>query len=154
MSCENCSSFQAGGGNWSKGYCSYWKTYVYPNETCQYESSSSSGGCYLTTACIKARGLGDKCYELETLRSFRDGWMARQSDGMTFIKEYYAIAPKIVDSINSLPNADDIWNSLYSTIAECVCLIGNGKIDEKYLVEAFEKYKSMTLHLKQLYLNE
>ena len=152
MSCQNCTYFEAGGGRWSKGYCTYYRTYVYPSDSCDHETSA--GGCYLTTACMKARGLGDKCYELETLRSFRDGWMSKQADGLKLIKEYYAIAPRIVDSINSLPNAIEIWNNLYSTIAECVCLIGNGKNDEKYLIEAFEKYKSMTLQLKQKYLDK
>lgn len=42
---------------------------------------SDNGGCYLTTACVAARGLPDTCTELQTLRAFRDGVLARQPGG-------------------------------------------------------------------------
>ena len=42
---------------------------------------NDNGGCYLTTACVAARGLPDTCIELQTLRAFRDGVLARQPGG-------------------------------------------------------------------------
>ena len=42
---------------------------------------NDNGGCYLTTACVAARGLPDTCAELQTLRAFRDGILTRRPGG-------------------------------------------------------------------------
>lgn len=36
-------------------------------------SNNNSSGCYLTSACVNAKGLPDDCEELTVLRNFRDG---------------------------------------------------------------------------------
>lgn len=41
------------------------------------ERTSSSGGCFLTSACVKSKGLPDNCYELTRLRWFRDNILAK-----------------------------------------------------------------------------
>lgn len=38
-------------------------------------------GCFLTTATVGTVGLPDDCWELATLRAFRDGWLARHPGG-------------------------------------------------------------------------
>ncbi|WP_294823404.1 CFI-box-CTERM domain-containing protein [uncultured Eubacterium sp.] len=152
MSCENCTYFSSNGSN-SKGYCSYYGSYVYPSDTCSHETSTgSSGGCYLTTACIKAKGLPDDCYELEVLRSFRDNWLMNQPDGDEEIKEYYRIAPKIVVGINKCENSNEVWNKVYKKICKCVSLITNDAKNESYMNEAYNIYKNMTKSLKEKYL--
>ena len=35
-------------------------------------SDDNDSGCFLTTACIRAKGLPDDCMELQTLRAYRD----------------------------------------------------------------------------------
>lgn len=58
-----------------------------------------SQGCFLTTAACEVVGLADDCWELRTLRRFRDGWLARQADGRAHIARYYAEAPAIADRL-------------------------------------------------------
>ena len=63
-------------------------------------SSGSSGnfsagvGCFITTVCCEYKGLADDCEELTILRKFRDTYVPKQ-----LVKEYYKIAPKIVEII-------------------------------------------------------
>jgi hypothetical protein len=52
-------------------------------------------GCFLTTATCEEVGLADDCWELATLRRFRDGWLARQPGGAEDIAAYYREAPAI-----------------------------------------------------------
>ena len=80
-------------------YYKYCRKYDY--DDCPiYKGDSSSGGCYLTSACVEARGLPDDCMELQTLRDFRDNWLKQQPCGQDEVAEYYATAPRIVDKIN------------------------------------------------------
>ena len=69
--CKDCEWGEPESGTW-KWYCSYYKTYEDPDEVqdCKQfkERGSSSGGCFLTTACCDYKGLPDDCYELETMR--------------------------------------------------------------------------------------
>lgn len=71
--------------------------------------SSSSGGsgsaCFLTTATCEAVGLADDCWELRTLRKFRDSWLADQPGGMDDIQAYYAKAPAIAERLKQDPHA-------------------------------------------------
>lgn len=69
-------------------------------------------GCYITTAICEASGKPDDCYELTTLRNFRDNWLAKQSDGMYLINEYYETAPKVVSAINVRVDRNSIYSFL------------------------------------------
>lgn len=71
--------------------------------TCERE------GCFLTTATVGAVGLADDCWELSTLRRFRDGWLARQPFGAALIAEYYRLAPALVALIDARADARKIW---------------------------------------------
>jgi hypothetical protein len=64
-------------------------------------SGSGATGCFLTTATCEAVGLADDCWELRTLRKFRDGWLAAQSGGMDDIRAYYAQAPQIAERLRA-----------------------------------------------------
>ena len=110
---------------------------------------NDSGGCYLTTACVAARGLPDTCAELQTLRAFRDGVLARRPGGREEIVRYYQIAPGIVAAINQRKDAAKIWNRVYDELVEpCVQMIHEGK-DE----EAYRLYKVYTMELGQKYMS-
>lgn len=132
-------------------YCKY--TYEY--EKCPYYvnsqkgSGSNSSGCFLTSACVEAMGLPDDCYELETLRKYRDGWLKQQVYGKESVDEYYDVAPKVVNKIDSLENSKEIYENLYQELVlPCVALIEA----EKYEM-AFEKYKNTVNQLKAQYLD-
>ena len=109
-------------------------------------NSSNSSGCYLTTACVTARGLGDRCEELQTLRSFRDGYLAKQPHGAKEICRYYQMAPGIVTAINQRGDRKAIWDEVYTDlVAPCVRLIHAGDNEAAY--QLYREY-SMKLNGK------
>lgn len=106
-------------------------------------------GCYLTTACVEAKGLPDNCYELTVLRNFRDNWLAKQPNGIDDINLYYETAPKIVNIINEMPDANIRWIHLYNELVKpCVTMI-----DNKQYQDAYNLYKSISLSLSKEFLN-
>lgn len=83
-----------------------------------------SGFCFITTAVCKYFDKPDDCYELTTLRTFRDTWLAKQLNGEELIMEYYRIAPTIVAAIDALDNKDEIYLHIWNDyIRPCVKLI-------------------------------
>jgi len=71
-------------------------------------------GCFVTTAVCENFGKPDDCYELTAFRNFRDKWLALQADGKNLIAEYYEVAPKIVEKINSLSNSAEIYKNIWT----------------------------------------
>jgi hypothetical protein len=106
----------------------------------------SSGGCFLTTACAQAMGLPDDCTELQTLRAFRDNHVLHSPGGRALVKEYYAIAPGIVSSLEARADARSLFHDLYvGDIRAALSLIERGKDDE-----AMRHYQRMTRRLETL----
>lgn len=125
-------------------YDKYCKGYYY-SDCPIYKGSDSSGGCYLTSACVYAKNLPDDCYELQTLRGFRDSWMQESEEGKKAVREYYEVAPKIVSAINETVNPKAIYEKIYNKMVEpCVQLI-----EDRKMVEAFQLYKTMVCQLKE-----
>lgn len=121
----------------------------YHYEECpRYKSASSSGGCFLTSACVEAKGLSDDCYELTVLRSFRDEWLRNTEEGKVAVAEYYCVAPIIVEQIQRREDSVTIFHKIYDElVVPCVSLIEAGKNQETY-----ELYRGYTLRLKRLYV--
>lgn len=92
--------------------------------------SSNKKGCFLTTATCNYKKLPDDCYELNTLRNFRDNWLINQPKGKDLIAQYYATAPLIVKKLN---NEDMPY--LWLNIKNCINLI-----EKNQNHEAFEIY--------------
>ncbi|WP_198677928.1 CFI-box-CTERM domain-containing protein [Aliidiomarina shirensis] len=69
--------------------------------------------CFLTTAATACIGLADDCWELETLREFRDQHLLRTAAGTDLVREYYEIAPDIVSRINAKSDANQRWLKTY-----------------------------------------
>ena len=114
-----------------------------------YRDSSSGGGCYLTTACVEYKGFADDCYELTTLRNFRDAYLKEQAGGKEEVEDYYENAPRIVRKIDSNEGAAEVYEGIFeSVIKPCVKYIEEGKNEE-----AHNLYKEMVNRLKQLYLD-
>jgi len=63
------------------------------------ESSEPSKPCFLTASCCELVGLADDCFELRTLRRYRDEVLAEMPGGRGDIERYYGIAPVILASI-------------------------------------------------------
>lgn len=104
--------------------------------------------CFITTACINAKGLMDNCDELTTLRSFRDNYVMTLDEGETLIQEYYQMAPLIISSIQSQDNSREILEGIYTDILNCVNLIKREQ-NEK----AVKEYIKMVQDLKARYIN-
>lgn len=112
------------------------------------QTPSDSGGCYLTSACIAAKGLPDDCYELQTLRHFRDTYLESKENGASDIEHYYRVAPRIVYEISSQVNPQVIFSELYEKLVlPCVTLIEQAKLEDAYLL-----YKRIAVELEQEYL--
>jgi tetratricopeptide (TPR) repeat protein len=93
--------------------------------------SSSSGGCYITTAACLALGKPDDCYELQMFRSFRDNWLAAQDDGEFLINEYYRTAPHVVESINARSDSHSVFMKIWSDyLSKCLHFIETRQMDE------------------------
>lgn len=112
-------------------------------------SGSGSDGCYLTTACVEAKGLPDDCNELRTLRIFRDTYLAKLPSGRNEIDQYYQMAPIIVAAINKHDNRVQIWNQVYAElITPCVRII-----HEQNNEKAHQLYKAYSMELHKKYCN-
>jgi hypothetical protein len=53
-------------------------------------------GCFITTACCETLELADDCFELRTLRRYRDEVLAKRPAGVEQIAAYYRLAPLIL----------------------------------------------------------
>jgi hypothetical protein len=88
-----------------------------------------SSDCFLTSACVEARGLSDGCEELSVLRAFRDGYLIDRPGGAELVAEYYVVAPPIVAAIHVRPDAARILESVYGRVARCVDLVLAGRAE-------------------------
>ena len=102
-----------------------------------------SNGCFITTAVCTSFGKPDNCYELSSFRNFRDNWLVNQPDGKSLIAEYYNIAPGIVKRINALPNAKEIYLSIWEKyLAPCL-----NYIEQEKLADCKNRYVQMVRDL-------
>ena len=74
---------------------------------------SDSGGCFITTACIRSLRLSSDCEELTTMRTFRDEYILSTPTGCAEVSEYYAVAPLIVEAIQESGHSDAIYDSIF-----------------------------------------
>ena len=117
------------------------------NEDKSEWSHSSGSGCYLTTACMKhyMEEFDDNCYYLDILRWFRDNYVSKEDK-----KEYYEVAPKVVEVLDKRKDANTIYNEIYYKVIQvCVRLIENGKYEE-----AYKLYKENVLDLQNKYVKK
>lgn len=75
--------------------------------------SVRTAGCFFTTAASLTLGLGDNCWELRTLRAFRDGPLKQTQAGRASVARYYAEAPRLVAAVNRRNDAVRQWLNAY-----------------------------------------
>lgn len=106
-------------------YYKYCRDYNY--DDCPIYKGEDSSGCFLTSACVEARGLADDCHELAILRLFREGYLRSLPEGPDEIAEYYFIAPQIVSAIKERPDALAVFDRIYEKLVKpCVDMIERG----------------------------
>ena len=95
-------------------------------------SSGGSGSfCFLTTAVCEYYGRPDNCFELTTLRHYRDNWLMHQPDGKALITEYYRTAPLIVSHLKASSRYGEYCEKLWKQyIFPCLQLIAQKKYQE------------------------
>lgn len=105
-------------------------------------TTSGGGGCLITEATCGYFNKSDECYQLRTLRMFRDEWLKKQNGGELLIEKYYAIAPQLIKDIDSREDKAQIYNTLWDEyIVPCVEMI------------ELEKYQdAKTLYIKGILL--
>ena len=104
--------------------------------------------CYITTAVCESQGKADDCYELELLRAYRDGYLLSTKDGADLVKEYYNIAPTIVNRIRRTGEAGKVYAEIWEQyLSPCVRLIEEGKPEA-----CRERYMAMVYDLKGRYM--
>lgn len=111
-----------------------------------YVTENSGSGCFITTACVTSKGLPDDCHELQVLRNFRDAYVASQPNGQELIGEYYRTAPLIVERINRLDNAGELYGALFQDIKKAVDFI-----EQKNEAAAFALYCNVVNELNEKY---
>lgn len=107
------------------------------------------GGCFLTTACCRARGLGDDCKELEAFRALRDGYVLGLPEGPAIVADYYRHAPLIVSAIESRMDAHRCWGALFDTMVRP----NVRRLQSGWRREAFEDSMRIYRSLKRHYLD-
>lgn len=108
------------------------------------------GGSYITSACLAAlrQNFDDACYELKTLRHFRDTWLKQNYPHE--IRQYYRQAPLVVKAIDRLGNHMDIYRMIYGNmVMPSVRAIENNDPEK-----AHEIYRRCYLELERTYLNK
>ena len=110
------------------------------------EESTTDNSCFITTACMTARGFSDDCEEMMLLRRFRDTWVMSRPGGEADIRRYYAEAPGIVRRINARMDANQIWERVYDEmILPCLERIQKGDEEGAYVL-----YRDWTLSLAEM----
>lgn len=134
--CGTCIEFEYA-GKYTKGYCKRYGSYYHNDDSCSHweentkvTGSSSSGGCFLSTACCEHMGFKDDCDQLVTLREFRDNYIKHQNYGDKLIQLYYNDAPAIVHAINLRNDKDQIYDNMFEKIQKIVDLIHAQKTED------------------------
>ena len=110
------------------------------------DDQKSSGGCFLSTACIEHAGLDDDCEELTVLRHFRDTYVVNRADGQQVLNRYYATAPRIVTAMHQAKTTDTELPKIYAGIKKAIHLITTGENEA-----AFGLYSDMFNELNSNY---
>ena len=104
--------------------------------------------CYITTAVCQSLDRPDDCYELTTLREYRDQYLLATKEGEEIVKEYYNIAPTIVKRIDKEPKAAEIYRNIWEVyLSPCIHLIEENKKEECKAL-----YTDMVRKLEEKYL--
>lgn len=127
---KKCPDCRSGKTPYVSGSRTYAPTRTYSNPTPRPAPEKKSTLCFITTAVCSYFNKPDDCYELTTLRAFRDNWLAQQPEGRSLVEEYYAIAPSIVTAIDNSPCKDQIYMHIWNDYIEpCIKLIELGAND-------------------------
>ncbi len=113
-------------------------------DTTNGSKETTDVGCFLTTACMKNKGVNfvDDCEELSVLRWFRNNFVSSFDT-----EHYYTTAPIIVEAISKCEDENEIYEKIYnSVIVSCVNLIKKEEYNQAYNI-----YRACVLTLEERY---
>jgi len=146
--CGGCIDYDFQGDN-VKGYCSWYRSYYYPGDSCSHQRPrEQSSGCYITTIVCEKLGYSDDCGVLNSLRGFRDNVMQKNCKYCKTLFEYDVIGPKIAGMIQNDKDTDqELWISFYNFyLLQTAMLVNENKYEE-----AISRYTEMVNSLKDYY---
>lgn len=112
------------------------------------QNGFKKGLCYITTAVCRSLDKPDDCYELTTLRNYRDQYLLSSEEGNELVQEYYNIAPTIVKRIDRSADADQVYREIWNQyLKPCVRLIEEEKRESCEVL-----YSDMVKSLERRYL--
>lgn len=105
---------------------------------------NKKGGCFLTTAVCEVLGKSDNCYELETLRNFRDEVLLKDPELASLVYLYYKKSPSIAEKI--LLHTDNTHFAQSLLDFHITPVINSINLHKKY--EAVHLYNEMIKHIQ------
>ena len=93
--------------------------WYYNESTKECSREIKSEGCFFTTACCKQLGLRDDCWELQTLRRYRDIYLTSAAKGQEDIAAYYRIAPLVLARMSKATRREELLGLYAFTILPC-----------------------------------
>lgn len=148
--CGGCIYYDFQGDN-VKGYCSWYKSYYYPGDSCSHQKPrESSSSCYITTIICKVLGFQDDCKILNDLRSFRDNIMQKSIEYKDILQEYDTIGPDIayfIEKEYEETKDREPWIQFYNHYL----VTTSNLIRSQEYNQAVSCYKNMVLSLKEYF---
>jgi len=115
-------------------------------ETTSEDRRHRGGICFITSAYAEYLNKSDDCAELTTLRGYRDTYVVNLDNGVQIVKEYYRIAPLILEKLSNSSDRAEIFNKvIIPDLEKCLDLIKQGNQEE-----AFSVYSKLVLSLKTI----
>ena len=108
-------------------------------------SDPGADDCFITTACVRFHGLADDCYELTTLRAFRDNYLKATGEGEKLVAEYYDRAPLLVELLSHRTDQATLYAEVFRRIRFACELIEAGEQER-----AREEYKEAVTWLNNV----
>jgi len=103
------------------------------------DKNNDKSGCFVTTAICNILGKNDNCYELETLREFRDSKLLTDKNLQDLVFEYYTISPKLVDILKNKDNKKEFAQYLLDKHINLIIQ----QIENNEKNKAIKSYKNM-----------
>lgn len=94
---------------------------IYPHRWIKDGKKVASSGCFITTAVCSILGKSDDCFELETLRSFRDKYMMTEPNRRELVHKYYRTAPAISYRLETSEDKKEEANYLLNNFISPAC---------------------------------
>lgn len=88
----------------------------------------------------------DNGYELNTLRNYRDTYLAASSNGKNLIQQYYKVSPEIVSLVNKDAEKKTVYAFIYKKV-----LAACSEIEKKNYKLAKTIYVNLVKSLMQRY---